>query len=104
MIPKLISDSDFQNEVIDATQDVLVDFYADWCQPCKVVDKILHDIGARVNGALKIVKIDVMKSQNTASSYMISSLPTVMMFKKGMAVDQKVGLRSRLEYEKMIES
>jgi len=103
MIPKLISDPEFEQEVINSDKDVLVDFYADWCGPCKKVDKILDEIGASVNGALKIVKMDVMKSQNTASSFMVSSLPTVMLFKNGMPVEQKIGLRTKAEYEKMIE-
>ena len=102
MVPKQITDAEFTDEVLNSDGSVLVDFYADWCQPCKALSLILDELGNRHNGSLKIVKMDVMKAQSTASSYMISTLPTTMLFKNGTPVDQKIGLRRISEYEDMI--
>ena len=102
MVPRQITDAEFNDEVLEFDGAVMVDFYADWCVPCKALGTMLDELGNRHNGSLKIVKMDVMKCQTIASNYMISSLPTIMLFKDEAPVDQKVGLRSLNEYEKMI--
>jgi thioredoxin 1 len=98
---RIIGDHEFVSEVLQSKGIVIVDFYASWCEPCKKVEAIL----AKLKGAfkLKIVKINVEQSQEVASKYMISSLPTVMVFVDGAPVNMKQGLHSYLEFEKMVE-
>ena len=104
MKPYSISESQFQKEVIDSKTAVLVDFYAEWCQPCKTLSAILTKIGESKNGSLKIVKLDVMAAQVLASTYMVNSLPTVVLFKNGNVVSALEGLHSVRTYDDMLES
>ena len=103
MKPQVISGDNFQSEVLQSDQDVLVDFFADWCQPCRTLSVILEKIGERKNGTLKIVKLDVMKASKVAEIYMVSTLPTVLLFKKGEIAGGLVGLHNPRLYEELIE-
>ncbi len=103
MTPYTISESQFQKEVIDSKIPVLVDFYAEWCQPCKTLGTMLSKIGESRNGSLKIVKLDVMQAQALASTYMVNSLPTVVVFKNGNVVNALQGLHPRKTYDEIIE-
>ena len=104
MKPVSISQDQFTDEVINSNIPVLVDFWADWCQPCKQLGGMLEKIGERRNGHSKIVKIDTMQANELASNLGISTLPTVIMYKNGRVVDSIVGLRKEKEYEALLDS
>jgi thioredoxin 1 len=72
---------------------VLVDFYADWCGPCRMLSPILEQIAAEMQGKAKIIKVDTDQAENTATTYRITSIPTLILFKDGKEIDRVVGLR-----------
>ncbi len=86
-----VDDQSFKNEVIDSPVPVLVDFWAEWCGPCKQVAPVVEDIAREYNGKLKVVKVDVDSSQDVSAQYRIFSIPTLMLFKGGQEVERVVG-------------
>ncbi len=86
-----VSDSTFQQDVLQADEPVLVDFWATWCQPCRMVAPIVEEIAGEQAGKLKVVKLDVDENQNTAMQYGVSSIPTLILFKGGQPVERIVG-------------
>ena len=95
-----VTDSTFQSEVLEADGPVLVDFWAPWCGPCRVVAPVLEEINAERED-LKIVKLNTDENQVTASQYQILSIPTLMVFKGGQVAKTVVGAlpKRRLEQE-----
>jgi thioredoxin 1 len=88
-----ISDATFQNETQNGT--VLVDFWAPWCGPCKMIAPILDELSAELGETAKIVKINVDDNPASAEKYNIMSIPTLLVFKDGQVVDQLVGMQSK---------
>ncbi len=90
---KQSTDQDFQTDVLDASQQVpvVVDFWATWCGPCRAMAPHLDAIAEQYDGKVRIVKVDVDANQNTAVTYGIQSLPTLLVFKDGKVVDKMVG-------------
>ncbi len=86
-----VTDGSFQQEVIKATEPVLVDFWASWCQPCRMVAPVVEEIASENSGKLKVLKLDVDENQNTAMQYNVSSIPTLILFKEGQPVERVVG-------------
>lgn len=74
---------------------VLVDFYADWCGPCRMLTPVLEDVLKELSGKVKIAKIDIDKAQNVASNFQVTSIPTLILFKDGKEVGRLVGLRDQ---------
>ncbi|NGX59252.1 MAG: Thioredoxin [Chlamydiae bacterium] len=74
---------------------VLVDFYADWCGPCRMLTPVLEDVAKELDGKASIAKIDIDKAQNTASSFQVTSIPTLILFKEGKEIGRLVGLRDK---------
>lgn len=101
---KIINTSEFQNEVLNKEGVVLVDFFAEWCGPCKMIAPILNELTTEVENKAKVYKVDIDKSGELANKYSIMSVPTMIIFKNGKAVEQIVGfqskgiLKAKLEY------
>lgn len=91
MKPIQVNDANFQNEVLSADKPVLVDFWAVWCGPCKMIAPIVEELAAEYDGKLKVTKMDVDANPRTAMQYGIRSIPTLMVFKSGEVVEQIVG-------------
>jgi thioredoxin 1 len=81
----------FQEEVVNSSQPVVVDFYADWCGPCKVIEPVIHKLSEEYQGRVKFVKIDTDANQELAMQFGIMSIPTVMFFSKGKVEDIVIG-------------
>ena len=89
--PVHISDDSFNSEVIQSEIPVVVDFWAAWCGPCKMIAPILDEIASEYDGKLKVAKVDVDSNTRVASQYKIMSIPSLLVFKDGNLVDQVVG-------------
>ena len=96
MSVKHISEDQFNSEVMDYKGRVLVDFYADWCGPCKMLGPILEEISAEVSN-LKVVKVNVDEAQNIAQKYGVMSIPTVYLFNGGVNAGKFVGVKPKDE-------
>lgn len=98
-----LTDSNFAKEVISSEQPVLVDFWATWCGPCKMIAPVVEEISAEYAGKLKVCKMDVDESSQTAGRYGIMSIPTLMFFKQGKVMGQVVGALGKAELKRKIE-
>ncbi len=87
-----VTADDFEKEVLQAETPVLVDFWAEWCGPCKALGPTIDDIANETTGKLKVVKVDTDKAPSVAAKYGIMSIPTLILFKKGDIVEQLVGM------------
>lgn len=97
------TDTDFEEKVIKSKLPVLVDFYADWCGPCRMAAPIIDELSETYKDKVLIGKVDVDKNTGTAAKYGVQSIPTVIMFQGGKEVDRKVGFGGRGGYEEMIK-
>jgi thioredoxin 1 len=99
MNPIAVTDSSFEDKVLNADRPVLVDFWAEWCAPCRALGPVIESLSADFEGQATIAKLDVDANQQAAMRYGIRSIPTVLLFNKGELVDTFIGVRSRSDYE-----
>ena len=98
-----VTDANFETEVLKAETPVFVDFWANWCPPCKIVGPIVEEIADEMAGKLKVCKVNVDDSQQAAQAYGIRAIPTLMLFKNGSAVKTLVGALPKEEIKREIE-
>lgn len=99
-----VNDADFDSEVLGAKELVLVDFWAEWCPPCKAMDPILDQLSSELAGRVKIVKLDVDANPSTVVRYNVRAMPTLIVFRDGEPADYKVGAgQSRVQLIKWLD-
>jgi thioredoxin 1 len=101
---KYVSDASFENDVLKAQGPVLVDYWAEWCGPCKMIAPILDEVARDYAGRLTIAKMNVDENQATPSRFGIRGIPTLMLFKQGQAVATKVGALSKSQLTAFLDS
>ena len=99
-----VTDSSFDADVLKSAEPVVVDFWAEWCGPCRMIAPALEDISKEMAGKVKIVKLNVEENPGIAAQYGIRSIPTLMIFKGGALAAQKVGAASKNDLSKWISS
>lgn len=94
-----IGDADFKREVLESETPVLVDFWATWCAPCRVIAPVVDELATLYKGKVKVAKVNIDDNQDTPQQYGIRSIPTLLVFKGGKVVDQIVGAVPRAKLE-----
>jgi thioredoxin 1 len=97
-----ISDETFEENVINNGKPIIVDFWAEWCGPCKQIGPILEEISNEYNGKITIGKLDVDENPETPGKYQIRGIPTILLFNNGKLVDTKVGMSSKIDLKEWI--
>ena len=99
-----VTDDTFASEVLQSEQIVLVDYWAEWCNPCKMIAPILDSIANEYAGRLKVAKLNIDDNQNTPNTYGVRGIPTLMLFKNGAIEATKVGMMSKAQLAAFIDS
>ncbi len=102
--PEQVSEQNFEVQVIRSEIPVLVDFWAEWCGPCRMIAPIVEDLSSEYAGRLKVVKLDVDNNTNIAMRYNVMSIPTLGVFKGGQLVDRVVGYMPKQELKRKIDA
>lgn len=97
------ADATFEEEVINSDKPVLVDFWAEWCGPCKQLAPLIDELASHYEGKVKVGKLDTDANRETSMKHQISAIPTVMLFHKGEVVEKFVGLRSKKDFMQALD-
>ncbi len=99
----IFTDSSFKTEVLENEQPVVVDFWAPWCVPCRIVSPIIEELAKELSGKVKVGKMNVDENSQTAGRYGIMSIPSIVFFKNGQPVKTMIGAQGKEKYKKEIE-
>ncbi len=99
-----VSDTDFEAEVLNAAEPVVVDFWAEWCGPCKAMGPLVDELATELDGKAKVVKVNIDESPNAPTKYGVRGIPTFMVFKGGQVVDTRVGSMSKSQLSEWVAS
>ena len=98
-----VTDANFESEILKSETPVLIDFWAEWCAPCRAIAPIVKDIATRYSGKVKVVKMNIDENPGTPGRYGVRAIPTVLAFKNGAVVGQITGARPKSAFEDMVQ-
>lgn len=98
-----VNDSNFDQEVVNSSKPVLVDFWAEWCMPCKMLSPVIEEVAKSLDGQVEIVKVNIDENPMSASQLGITSIPTLVLFNEGKAVGKIVGFQPKEQIESSIK-
>lgn len=97
------TEANFNDEVLKSTTPVLVDFWAEWCGPCKMLGPLLDELATEYNGKVKIAKVNIDDHQNLAAQYRVTAIPTLLVFKNGQVMEQMVGAKTKRDLKASLD-
>jgi len=100
---KELTDANFEAEILKSDKPCIVDFWAEWCAPCRAIGPIIKDLAGKYGDRIKVTKMNIEESPNTPGKYGVRSIPTILSFKDGAVVEQLVGARPKADFEAMAE-
>lgn len=98
-----VTDQSFEEQVLKSKTPAIIDFWAEWCAPCRAIAPIIKDLAGRYGDRVKIVKMNIDENPSTPGTYGVRAIPTVLAFKSGVVVEQIQGAKSRKSFEEMVE-
>ena len=98
-----VTDATFEREILKSETPVLIDFWAEWCQPCRIIAPIVKELAASYDGKVKIVKMNIDENPGTPGRYGVRAIPTVLAFKNGAVVGQLTGAVPRSKFEDLVQ-